>query len=123
MSVDDDISIDLLGKSVSDLQSGIEIGDDGVINGTLKYVSDYTGFSGDSALQSGNYLALHFDAGQGATIKLTLTDEKTLDADGIAILRISDKSTQTITVVASKPGAETVTKVYSLTGLTCEEGL
>ena len=94
---------------------------EGEITGTLLYVDDYTGFSGDASLQSGNYLVLHFNAPAGATIKCTLTNEVTLDDDRILILRIADKSTQTLTVVVSKPGAETITKVYGLSGLTCNE--
>ena len=45
----------------------------------------------------------------------------TLDADGILISRIVDKSSQTIKVVASKQGYDSVTKIYTLTGLTLEE--
>ena len=121
MSIDADIDAgeDLFGKTVSDLQSGVSI-DGNAISGTLKYVADYSSaFSGDEA--SGNYIALHFSVPEvdDATITVKVTNPVTLDDDGIAVLRIRDKSTQTITVVASKPGFESVTKVYSLTGLTC----
>lgn len=34
---------------------------------------------------------------------------------------ITDKDSQTITVVASKEGQESITKVYTLTGLTLED--
>lgn len=51
---------------------------------------------------------------------MTVTNPVTLDPDGIVVLRIADKATQTITVVASKEGYESVTKVFTLTGLTCE---
>lgn len=121
MSVDVDIAADedLFGKTVSDLQSGVSI-DGNEISGTLKYVADYSSaFSGEEA--SGNYIALHFSVPEvdDATISVKVTNPVTLDDDGIAVLRIRDKSTQTITVVASKSGYESVTKVYSLTGLTC----
>lgn len=43
-----------------------------------------------------------------------------LDEDGIAVFRVRDKSTQTLTVVASADGYETITKQYRLSGLTCE---
>ena len=122
MSVDTDISTseDLFGKTVSDLQSGITIGADS-ITGTLKYVSDYTGFSGDTALQSGNYLVLHSASSvDGAVITVKVTNPVTLDADGIAVLRIADKDTQTVTITANKEGYESTTKVYTLSGLTCE---
>ncbi|MBR6045754.1 MAG: hypothetical protein IKP95_12860 [Ruminococcus sp.] len=105
---------------MGDLQSGITIGEDG-ITGTLKYVSDYTGFSGDVSLQSGNFLVLHSTTNHdGATITVTVTNPVTLDDDGIVVLRVADKDTQTVTISASKEGYDTVTKVYSLSGLTCE---
>lgn len=122
MSADVDIAADksLFGKYTSDLQENIVITDD-AISGTLKYVADYSSaFGGD--LASGNYLALHFDAPETATVKVKLTDEVTLDEDRIIILRIADKDTQTITATLTMPDEQTVTKVYSLTGLTCTSG-
>lgn len=55
-----------------------------------------------------------------AAITVKVTNPVTLDDDGIAVLKIADKNSQTITVVASKDGYDSVTKVYSLTGLTLE---
>lgn len=122
MSVDSDIlsTVDLFGKAVDDLQSNIEVGDS-TITGTLAYVDDYTGFSSDYDMQEGNYIALHAEADvDDATITVCVTNPVVLDSDGIVVLRIADKDSQTITVVASKDGYETATKVFSLTGLTCE---
>lgn len=92
------------------------------ITGTLKYVSDYTGFSSDVSLQSGNFIALHAEVPElpEAIIDVTVTNPVTLDEDGDVVLRIRDKDSQTITVVASAEGYESVTKVYSLAGLTVE---
>lgn len=121
---DADISddVDLFGKSASDLEENIVVGTSG-ITGTLKYVDDYSSaFGGD--LASGHYLALHYSTPgvEGATITVEVVNGTsgpvTLDPDGLHIARIADKSTQTIRVVASKEGYESVTKVYSLTGLT-----
>lgn len=111
-------SVDLWGKDVDDLQENIVItGTD--ITGTLKYVDDYSSAFGPGE-DSGNYICLHFAANlPGATITVTITNPVTLDADGILVGRIADKSTQTITVVASKPGYASDTKVFDLTGLTC----
>lgn len=122
VDADVDSSVDLFGKSVTDFQENIVIGDS-AITGTLKYVSDYTGFSGDTNLQSGNYIVLHMDVPDvdNVTITVTVTNPVVLDNDRIAVLRIADKSTQTITVVASKEGYESITKVFDLTGLTCAE--
>lgn len=124
MTVDAEIAADenLFGKVISDLQDDIEIGDD-VITGTLKHVVDYTGFSGDQALQSGNYIAIHAFVPDVDDVVITVkvTNPVVLDEDGIAVLRIADKNSQTITVVASKEGYESVEKVFDLSGLTCEE--
>ena len=125
VSVDANVSddVDLFGKSASDLQSDIVIGTS-AITGTLKYVDDYSSAFG-SGRDSGNFICLHFDTGSvtGATITVEIINGTsgpvTLDSDRIWVGRIADKSTQTIKVVASKEGYETVTKTYSLTGLTC----
>lgn len=114
-----DDNADLFGKSVSDIQSDISIEDD-EITGTLKYVADYSSaFGGD--LSSGNYIALHCEVpdASDATITVTVTNPSVLDEDGNIVARIADKSSQTITVVASKEGWPSVTKEYGLTGLTC----
>lgn len=88
----------------------------------MKYVDDYTGFSSIVEEQSGNYLALHAEVPElpEATISVKVTNPVTLDADGDVVLRIADKSTQTVTVVASADGYDSVTKVFSLTGLNVE---
>ena len=93
------------------------------IRGTLKYVGDYTGFSSDASLQSGNFIAIHAEVPgvDGVTITVKVTNPVTLDEDGIAVLRIADKDSQTITVVASKSGYESVTREFRLNRLTCEE--
>lgn len=116
-----DNTIDLFGKTVNDLQTGVSVTSD-AITGTLKYVSDYTGFSSKTAEQSGNYLALHAEVPgvDNVTIKVTVTKPSTLDADGDIVLRIADKDSQTVTVVASKAGYESVTKTFGLSGLTTE---
>ncbi|MBR1454430.1 MAG: hypothetical protein IJ593_07270 [Lachnospiraceae bacterium] len=122
MSVDADVlaSVDLFGKSVDDLQENIVIGEN-TITGKLKYVNDYTGFSSDVALQAGNYLVLHSETDiDNTTISVKVTNPSVLDSDGIIVLRIADKDTQTVTITASKEGYETVTKEYTLTGLTCD---
>ena len=104
---------------MSDLQEDIEI-EGTAITGTLKYVTGYTGFSGDESEQSGNYLALHFDAPEAATIKVKLNIEATLDTDRICIFRVADKDEQVIEATLTMPDGQTVHKVYDLSGLTCE---
>lgn len=113
-----DVSIasdtDLLGKVISDLQSDIEIGEN-EITGTLKYVTDYTGFSGEPELQSGNFLALHITTNDGAPISVELIGGMygpvTLDEDGIIILRIANKG-QRVKITSGS-----MTKEYSLANI------
>ena len=122
MSVDASIAADedLFGKTVNDLQSNVTVGRN-TIKGTLKHVADYTGFSSDTSLQSGNYLVIHAEVPdeENVTISVKVTNPVTLDADGIAVLRIADKNSQTVTVVASKDGYDSVTKVFRLNELVC----
>ena len=110
---------DLLGKSVTDLQTNVVVGG-GSIGGTLKYVTGYTGFSGDVSEQSGNYIALHATSDDGAIIKAQLiggtVGEKTLDADGLMIFRVTSTA-QSIRVTSTKNGV-TAARTWALTGLT-----
>ena len=95
------------------------VGDD-AITGTLAYVTDYTGFSETVDLQAGNYLALHINIPDGATVTVSLGDDPVeVDEDGIVVLRIADKDTQAVTLEATIDG-ETETVVYDLSGLTLE---
>ena len=127
MSVDADISAgtDLFGKSVTDLQEDIEVSS-GAITGTLKYVSggwDSGTWGADES--SGNYLALHCESEEeGAVITVEIVGgdhgPQTLDDDGLIICRIKNTS-QKIKVTVSKSGYSSVTKTYTLTGITLGE--
>lgn len=89
-------------------------------------MTDYTGFSGDPAEQSGNYLVLKCDTGAvtGATITVEIIGGDhgpvTLDPDGIIICRIKNKS-QKIKVTATKESIGTVTKTFDLASLILEK--
>lgn len=112
-----------MGKSLDDLQSGVGVGGSD-ISGTLHYVTGYTGFSGDEAEQSGNYLALHIDTDvEGATITAEIAGDPsgpvTLDNDRTVVMRIKNKF-QKIKITASKEGYPTVSKTYTLGGVTLE---
>jgi hypothetical protein len=91
----------------------------------LKYVTDYTGFSGDPALQEGNYLALKFtDIDERATsVKVGLNPsagsglvEIINDPDKNGVFRISDKNTQNFVVEVSD-GTNTKTQIFDLATL------
>lgn len=118
-----DADEDLLGKKVAQLQNNIAIAN-GEITGELYYVTGYTGFwPSRPDMQEGNYIALHASVPEvsGCTIKCKLTDWVTLDADGIVVLRIRDKDTQTITFCAEKEGGVPVYLTLGLSGLTCDK--
>lgn len=107
------------GKAVSTLQEDVIVHDK-YIKGTLHYVTGYTGFSNVTAEQSGNFLALKFEASTGATTTVQLTGQEavTLDSDMNCVLRVTSKD-QKLKVVTTLNN-DTVTKVYSLAGLELE---
>lgn len=120
--IEDDDGTMLLGKVASDLQENIVISDDEIL-GTLKYIADYSsaGYLDDE--KSGNFLALHFESTvEGAVIKVQLVNgahpERTLDDDGLAIFRITNKATQSIKVTVTAEGYKTMEKTWGLSGLT-----
>ena len=122
LSVDADISGDeaLFNKTVTDLQSDIEVGES-AITGTLKYVTGYTGYSQTPELQEGNFLALHAESIPGATISVELigghSGPQNLDTDGICVARVESTS-QKVRFTAMKAGKVTTVKEYALTDLT-----
>lgn len=116
-------SDDLLGVSVSDLESNLVFRDK-AISGTLHYVDNYTGFSKEPTLQKGNFLAIKVTTDPKADeVSAELVGGnagmKKLDSDGVAIFRITNKDSQSVKILAKK-GEESVTKVYALNELVCE---
>ena len=112
---------ELLGKTVADLQENVAISGR-EITGTLKLVTDYTGFSSATDEQSGNYLALHVtQEPEDATVTVELIGGKNgaveLDDDGLIALKIADTAKQSVKVTVTN-GEDTATKTYSLKGLT-----
>lgn len=109
---------DLLGKDASDLQENIVVGDS-KISGTLKYVTGYTGFSGNVAEQSGNYIALKCEATSGASISIEIvggySGPVTLDPDGLWVGKIANNQ-QSIKIVATKNGISD-TRILTLESL------
>ena len=82
-------------------------------------MTGYTGFSGLEEEQSGNYLVLHAEVpdATGVTITAKAKNTVTLDSDGILVLRVTDKS-RTISFTASKAGYPSVTKKFTIGGMT-----
>lgn len=106
------------------MQSNIEIAD-GEITGTLKYVTDYSDFSNSLIEQSGNYLALHITSPDADRITVELVNGGNADPvevgeDGIAVIRITDETTQTVKITVYE-GHEINYRTFGLSGLTLAE--
>ena len=118
---------DLLGKYIGDLQYNLRVDGD-TISGTSFMTEDYTGFSGETELQKGNFIAVHASVPgiDGVTIKVHVTNATTiadsvLDSDGILIFRITDPKTQKLTFTASKSGFSDVSRTYTLSSVICQK--
>ena len=104
------------GKTVSSLQDNVVVNDDS-IGGTLKYVTGYTGFSGETSEQSGHYLALKFSTPNDAVTTIQLLNNGgsgnvvTLDDDYLVAL-IRSKNAKL--VVNTTLAGVTVSKTYSM---------
>ena len=112
----------MLGKVITDLQSGVSVGEN-AIAGELLYVDDYIGFSSKVEEQSGNYLVLHCESAEpDAVITVEViggySGPVTLDEDGIIILRIASTA-QSVRVTCYAGGAYKE-QTYSLTGITLD---
>ena len=123
-SIDTNISGEQLGKTIDQLQTGVAIVG-GRIDGTLKYVTDWTEAWGTSGEENGNYLMVHANPSvDGATVKAQLIGgihgQVTLDQDNILITRVTSPS-QSIEFIISKEGYDTKTVTYSLKGLTLQD--
>lgn len=119
----------MLGKAVSTLQSNVAISDSKVVSGNLEYITDYTGFSSDPALQSGNFIALHWSNPEARVTSLKVgivpssigadLVECINDTDRNGVFRVTDPATQKIRIVQSD-GTTTRTDDYLLTNVVCE---
>ena len=107
------------GKLVSELQTHVTVFQN-EISGILNYVTGYTGFSGDTDEQSGNYLALKFAIPEGASATVQLiggvNGPASLGTDDYCVFRIANTS-QVIRVVVTGVNGDTLTKDFTLTGL------
>lgn len=116
----------LFGKAVSDLQENVIVAD-GAITGTLKYVTGYTEFSSDPALQEGNYLAVNLannDYSQFSSVRIGLDPsagsglvEIIEDPDKNGVFRISNTS-QKFKIVSTSVDGIVNTQEFDLSGLT-----
>lgn len=117
----EDGETEVLGVSVSSLQSGVEVHDN-FIDGTLKHVTGFTGFSSNADEQSGNFLALKFAHTTGATTTVEIlggtSGAVTLDADMNWVGKIANKN-QRIKVVTTLNG-ESISKIYNLRSIDLE---
>ena len=120
---------ELFGKKVNTLQSKIKVEDDNDITGNLKFVEGYTGFSGDPALQSGNFIALKFSdiPATATSVKVGLEPSRGSglveiinDPDKNGVFRIDNKFEQNFKIVTTD-GTQTVTQIFDLSRLNVQE--
>ena len=110
----------VLGKQVSELQENVYVNDNSV-QGILNYVTGYTQFSDNPELQEGHYLALKFDASDGATVTIQTiggvddTRIVTLDQDMNAVIYV--KSTKEKLRVNCSLNGDIITRTFSFSGL------
>lgn len=108
----------VLGKQVSAIQYPDVLVHDDFITGTLKYVTGWTQF--DATNPDGNFLALAFEATEGATTVINYGSRTvTLDDDMQLVIHVLNKNTK-LKVTTTK-GSDSVTKTYSLSALKLEE--
>lgn len=120
--IDDETS--LLGKYAYELQEEMTVKDNKV-TGSLRYVEDYTGFSGDPEEQEGNFIAIHCEVPEvsGTTINyITKSGNKWVvdPSDGLIVLRINGPMT-TMTFEVSHNDYGTITKTYDVSSVVCEK--
>ena len=86
-------------------------------------MTGFTNFSSEQTEQEGNYLALKFEATEGATTTVEIVGGTkgpvTLDEDMNWVGLIKSNTAQSIKVKMTKD-SESVEKTYSITGLTLE---
>ena len=91
----------------------------------MKYVTGYTGFSGDPDLQEGNFLAFKVapSLGEDATYTIEIIGGDhgpvQLDSNMNAVIRIKSNSTQSLKIVGTVD-EKSVERIYSFAGLTLE---
>ena len=124
--IDPDPETDLFGKTVDELQTGVNVSGT-KITGTLHYVTGYTGFSSIPGEQSGHYLVTHYQpTPANADVMVYKTSGtvgwKTLDKPDLTLVsHITDKSTQKLQVKYKLGDVESDVIEYDLSGLTLEE--
>lgn len=104
-------------KTAADLQENIVVKRD-KITGTLKHTTGFQAFG--EGEQDGNFLALALPADPDVEITTEVINGKSgpvnVGEERFCVYRITDKDRQKIKVVYKK-GGDTVTKIYTLTGL------
>ena len=117
-----DNSVDLLGKTVNELQSNVSIANN-VISGDLKYIADYTSAGYDMSNGTNFVVTKATPSVEGNTIEVTLDGTtKTLDSDGILITQMNDaRKSMSITYTEKADGETVDTYTLALSGLTLEQ--
>ena len=95
----------------------------------MNFIENFTGYSDDTTEQSGCYLALKFDAPEGAEITIQViggiseSEPVEVDSENMnVVVRIADSQTQNLKVTCTLDGHSDYAKVYHLNELELEEG-
>lgn len=117
-----DNTVDLFGKTVNDLQSGVSISNN-TISGDLKYIADYTSAGYDMTNGTNFVVTKATPTAEGNTIEVTLDGvTKTLDEDGILITQMNEaRKSMSITYTEKADGETVDTYTLALSGLTLLE--
>ena len=116
----EDSETTILGKQVSDLQTGIVVNDT-FITGALNYVTGYTGYSEDPELQEGYFLALKCEATEDSTTTVELVGGSgsavELDEDMNVVIRITNTREHSVRFVTTTEDGVAVEKTFELSML------
>lgn len=115
----DDDTVDLFGKTVTDLQSNVSVSN-GVASGSLKYIADYTSAGFDMS-QGNHFVVLLAETEAGTTTTATIDDRTfTLDDDGILVFQMTEAKKAKSLVFTTSDGEKETVKTIALSGLTLE---
>lgn len=120
---------DLGDMTANEIQSDVQYTEGNGFSGNLHYVKDWTEFSVNPAMQSGNFLAfkvVNNGSDSGAKIYAGLTNGlvqglKEVEENGEVVVRVTDEMKQKIKIKTVDSNGKSAIKLYNLTGLNLEK--
>lgn len=113
---------------VSSMQTGLTIGDDNKITGTLKYLSGSNPIT--EVWGEGNFMVLKFSGTdpRATSVKIGLEPsegsglvELIGDPDQNAVIKVTDKDAQVFKIISIDGHGLRTEQTYDLSGLTCQD--